>query len=180
MLCEIRLARSMFFCRTSRSSRVWVAKILIRRQHQLDSRRHHGQRVVQFVRDSGRHRGQRIDRFVAPRLALHRAALRDVGDERDHQLAAMHMHDVETDLDGKFAAVFSAPRDFHPAPHHARLGRREKTAPMSLVPIAEALRYQDFDRLPDQFHLMVAEQLLAARIELANHPVAVGRNDSLD
>ena len=104
------------------------AKVLIGRKHQLDSRRHHGQRIVQFVRDSGRHRRQRIDGFVAPRFALHRTALGDVRDERDHQLAAMRMHDVETDLDRKFTAVFAASRDFHPAAHRARSRRREKRA----------------------------------------------------
>src|SRR5208283_3543139 len=96
------------------------------------------------------------------------------------QLAAMHMNHVETDLGGKFAAVFSASGNLHPAAHHAGSWRRKKSAAMRLVAFAEALRQQDFYRLTDEFHFVVAKQLLRARIQLTNHPGAVRRDNSLD
>jgi len=49
---------------------------------------------------------------------------------------------------------------------------------MRLVTIVEPLRHQDFDRLTDELHFVITEHVLPARIELANHPVAVRRNNS--
>src|ERR1019366_7468788 len=107
-------------------------------------------------------------------------ALADVRDERDYQLAATRMNHVEADLGGKFAAVFSACRNLHPAAHHAGFWRLKKSVAMRPVAIVEALRHQDFYRLTDEFLFVVTKQLLPVRIELTNHPGAIHRNDSLD
>ncbi|MGA7806460.1 MAG: hypothetical protein WCB02_17820 [Bradyrhizobium sp.] len=103
------------------------------------------------------------DEFVFQ--TLHMLALTDIDDDAEHQQTTAGLDRVKADFDWKLATIFAAceqitTRADGPA---FRFGR--EMLAMAAVLCPQPLRYQNVDRLPDQFITRIAELALDLRVD---------------
>src|SRR5207248_2734505 len=84
----------------------------------------------------------------------------------------LRLERTETDLDRKFAAVFSEPEELEAGPHRPQFGIRKIAGPVFGMLFPKTLGDEQFDPLPNELVARISKKALRLRVDEVDASVA--------
>ncbi|MEO6835264.1 MAG: hypothetical protein ABI231_05085 [Candidatus Tumulicola sp.] len=109
---------------------------------------------------------------LLPKLALERFSFADVSNRANHERSDTRAERAQADLDGKLGAILTTAVEIETRAHRANSWVARVIVAMFDVPLAQAIRHEQFDLRTDQLVKPIAEQLLRVTVGEGDAPAS--------